>query len=131
MVFWVGDNMPIYEYRCGECGHEKEVLQRLNDAPLTDCPKCGKRSFKKLMSAAGFQLKGTGWYATDFKNSGAKPAAKTDKAGTAQDKPAATQDKSTATQDKPSATQDRPAEKAGKDAPKAQAATGGGATPAS
>lgn len=130
--------MPIYEYRCSDCGHQKEFLQRLSDAPLTDCPKCGKRSFKKLMSAAGFQLKGTGWYATDFKNSGAKPAAKTDKAGTAQgkpaaaqDKPAATQDKPAAAQDKPAATQDKPAEKAGKDAPKAEAATGGGATPAS
>jgi hypothetical protein len=76
------------------------------------------------MSAAGFQLKGTGWYATDFKNSGARPAAKTDKAGTTQDKPAATQDK-------PSAAQDKPAEKAGKDSPKAKTATGGGATPAS
>jgi putative FmdB family regulatory protein len=130
--------MPIYEYRCGECGHQKEFLQRLSDAPLTHCPKCGKRSFKKLMSAAGFQLKGTGWYATDFKNSGARPAAKTGKAGTTQDKPAATQDKPAATQDKPAATQDKPsaaqdkpAEKAGKDSPKAKAATGGGATPAS
>jgi len=130
--------MPIYEYRCGECGHQKEFLQRSSDAPLTDCPKCGKRSFKKLMSAAGFHLKGTGWYATDFKNSGAKPAAKKDKAGATQDQAGATQDKSSAaqdragaTQDKSSATQDKPAESPGKDAPKAEAATGGGATPAS
>ncbi len=62
--------MPIYEYRCKACGYEKEYLQRMSDAPLTDCPKCGKRTFDKLMSAAGFQLKGSGWYATDFKNSG-------------------------------------------------------------
>ncbi len=71
--------MPIYEYRCGECGYQKEYLQRMNDAPLTDCPECGKRAFNKLVTAAGFQLKGTGWYATDFKNNGAKPSAKTDK----------------------------------------------------
>lgn len=71
--------MPIYEYRCGECGHQKEVLQRISDAPLTDCPECGKRAFNKMVTAAGFQLKGTGWYATDFKHSGSKPAAKSDK----------------------------------------------------
>ena len=65
--------MPIYEYRCKECGFQNEYLQRMSDAPLTDCPECGKSSFTKLVSAAGFQLKGTGWYATDFKNNGAKP----------------------------------------------------------
>jgi putative FmdB family regulatory protein len=65
--------MPIYEYRCAACGFEKEVMQRMSDAQLTDCPECGKRTFSKLVSAAGFQLKGSGWYATDFKNSGAKP----------------------------------------------------------
>ncbi|OGA23684.1 MAG: FmdB family transcriptional regulator [Betaproteobacteria bacterium RIFCSPLOWO2_02_FULL_67_26] len=80
--------MPIYEYRCNSCGHEKEVLQRMSDKPLTKCPECGKRTFHKLVSAAGFQLKGTGWYATDFKNSGAKPAAKADKSGAKPDKPA-------------------------------------------
>jgi putative FmdB family regulatory protein len=130
--------MPIYEYRCGACGYQKEFLKRISDAPLTKCPECGKRGFKKLVTAAGFHLKGTGWYATDFKNSGTKPAAKTDKADTTKDKPAATQDKPAATQDKPAAmqdkpaaTQDKPAEKAGKKASKAEAATGGGATPAS
>jgi putative FmdB family regulatory protein len=66
--------MPIYEYRCAKCGFQKEFLQRLNDAPLTKCPECGKRTFKKMVTAAGFQLKGTGWYATDFKNSGSKAA---------------------------------------------------------
>jgi putative FmdB family regulatory protein len=60
--------MPIYEYRCGSCGFEKEYLQKLSDAPITDCPTCGKPEMIKLVSAAGFQLKGTGWYATDFKN---------------------------------------------------------------
>ena len=70
--------MPIYEYRCGQCGFQKEFMQRMSDAPLTDCPQCGKRSLNKLVSAAGFQLKGTGWYATDFKNKSTKPAAKSD-----------------------------------------------------
>src|SRR5437867_11150489 len=68
--------MPIYEYRCAACKHELEALQKLSDAPLRTCPKCGKNELSKLMSAAGFHLKGSGWYATDFKNSGAKPAAK-------------------------------------------------------
>ena len=62
--------MPIYEYRCGTCGFQKEFLQRLNEKPLTKCPECGKRTFRKMVTAAGFQLKGTGWYATDFKHSG-------------------------------------------------------------
>jgi len=73
--------MPIYEYRCAACGHEIEALQKLSDAPLTACPSCHKPELKKLLSAAGFQLKGSGWYATDFRNSGAKPAAK-DKSAT-------------------------------------------------
>jgi putative FmdB family regulatory protein len=64
--------MPIYEYRCAKCGFQKEYLQRLSDAPLTKCPECGKKTFNKMVTAAGFQLKGTGWYATDFKNSGGK-----------------------------------------------------------
>lgn len=64
--------MPIYEYRCGACGAEKEVLQKLSDPPLTLCPACGKPEMVKQVSAAGFQLKGTGWYVTDFKN-GSRP----------------------------------------------------------
>ena len=68
--------MPIYEYRCDSCGHQQEFLQKVSDAPLTTCPKCAKPSFSKMLSAAGFQLKGSGWYATDFKGSGSKPAAK-------------------------------------------------------
>lgn len=101
--------MPIYEYRCGACGFQQEFLQRLNDAPLTDCPECGKPELAKLVSAAGFQLKGSGWYATDFKNKGTKPAAK--------------------------AKQDKPAESSGgdgpkTDSPKSEAACGAGACPA-
>ncbi len=66
--------MPIYEYRCSSCGHELEALQKFSDTPLRMCPSCNAESLVKLMSAAGFQLKGSGWYATDFKGSGSKPA---------------------------------------------------------
>jgi putative FmdB family regulatory protein len=59
--------MPIYEYRCNDCGFQKEFIQKMSDAPLTTCPECGKETFGKMLSAAGFQLKGSGWYATDFK----------------------------------------------------------------
>ena len=59
--------MPIYAYRCSACGHAKDVLQKLSDAPLTTCPACGAETFGKQVTAAGFQLKGSGWYATDFK----------------------------------------------------------------
>lgn len=59
--------MPIYAYRCEACGFAKDVLQKISDAPLTDCPTCGKPEFRKQLTAAGFQLKGTGWYVTDFR----------------------------------------------------------------
>ena len=65
--------MPIYAYKCESCGFAKDALQKLSDAPLTECPSCGKSSFQKQVTAAGFQLKGSGWYATDFKGSGAAP----------------------------------------------------------
>jgi putative FmdB family regulatory protein len=64
--------MPIYEYQCTECGAEKEVLQKLSDAPLTDCPTCGKSALRKKISAAAFRLKGSGWYETDFKSGNKK-----------------------------------------------------------
>jgi putative FmdB family regulatory protein len=67
--------MPIYEYRCDKCGVEKEYLQKLSDPPIGACP-CGESTMTKLVSAAGFQLKGSGWYVTDFRNNGAKPGAK-------------------------------------------------------
>jgi putative FmdB family regulatory protein len=71
--------MPIYAYRCESCGFEKDVLQKMSDAPLSHCPECGKDTFAKQVTAAGFQLKGSGWYVTDFRggNNG-KPAAKKD-----------------------------------------------------
>ena len=64
--------MPIYAYRCEACGFTKDALQKVSDAPLTACPSCGKPAFKKQLTAAGFQLKGTGWYVTDFKGAGNK-----------------------------------------------------------
>lgn len=67
--------MPIYEYRCTSCGFQKEYLQKVSDAPHRECPECRKETFTKLISAAGFQLKGSGWYATDFKGGG-KPQEK-------------------------------------------------------
>ena len=67
--------MPIYAYKCDACGHAKDVLQKISDAPLTDCPACGAPKFSKQLTAPGFQLKGTGWYATDFKGGGATGAA--------------------------------------------------------
>ncbi|TAG33769.1 MAG: zinc ribbon domain-containing protein [Polaromonas sp.] len=64
--------MPIYAYKCESCGHTQDVLQKMSDAPLTDCPQCGAATFKKQLTAAGFQLKGSGWYVTDFRG-GAQP----------------------------------------------------------
>ncbi|MDW5443845.1 FmdB family zinc ribbon protein [Polaromonas sp. SM01] len=66
--------MPIYAYKCESCGHSKDVLQKMSDAPLTDCPQCGAPAFKKQLTAAGFQLKGSGWYVTDFRGGGGATA---------------------------------------------------------
>ena len=101
--------MPIYEYRCNACGHKLESLQRLSDAPLVTCPSCGKDALAKQVSAAGFQLKGSGWYATDFKNSGSKPPAKDAKPEAKADAPAgaagdAKPETSTAKADAPAAS---------------------------
>ncbi|MGN6580901.1 MAG: FmdB family zinc ribbon protein [Bordetella sp.] len=78
--------MPIYAYKCSACGHAADVLQKISDAPLTVCPQCGQATYAKQVTAAGFQLKGSGWYVTDFRNNGAnngaaaKPAASPDAA---------------------------------------------------
>jgi putative FmdB family regulatory protein len=80
--------MPIYAYRCDECGFAKDVLQKISDPVLTVCLSCGKPSFKKQLTAAGFQLKGTGWYATDFRG-GAAPSTGT-ATGPVESAPAAT-----------------------------------------
>lgn len=79
--------MPIYAYRCSACGHAKDVLQKLSDPVLSACPACGAQAFAKQVTAAGFQLKGSGWYATDFKG-GAAAAAGAAKAGDAAPSPA-------------------------------------------
>ena len=70
--------MPIYEYRCSSCGVQKDILQKISEAPLTVCTVCGQPTFSKQITAAGFQLKGSGWYVTDFKSSGSKPESKAD-----------------------------------------------------
>ena len=67
--------MPIYAYKCDSCGHAKDVLQKMSDDPLTKCPSCGAPTFNKQLTAAGFQLKGSGWYATDFKGGAASTSA--------------------------------------------------------
>ncbi len=105
--------MPIYEYRCSGCGFQKDYLQRMSDAPLTDCPECGKRTFNKMVTAAGFHLKGSGWYATDFKT-GSKPKA-------AQHKPA----------ESPKKDEPKKEESKKEEPKKAEAAHGAGASPAS
>ena len=91
--------MPIYEYRCSACGHQEEHLQKVSDPVLSQCPACGKATFEKQLSAAGFQLKGSGWYATDFKSkkaeekkTEAKTEAKSETKTEAKPKTAATTD---------------------------------------
>jgi len=108
--------MPIYAYKCGSCGHAKDVLQKLSDPPLSVCPACGAEAFAKQVTAAGFQLKGSGWYATDFKGGSGAPAApadgqKTDTAAkpadaakTGDSKPADSGSSTTAKPDAPSAS---------------------------
>lgn len=89
--------MPIYAYKCESCGHAKDVLQKISDAPLTECPACGQSTFSKQLTAAGFQLKGSGWYATDFRGStsgaggtSAPATAAAETASASSDTPAAT-----------------------------------------
>ena len=88
--------MPIYEYLCNSCGAEKEHLQKISDAPIAVCPACGSSDYVKRISAAGFQLKGSGWYVTDFKNNKTqqaetKPAAKENSESTPSATPATTE----------------------------------------
>lgn len=84
--------MPIYAYRCESCGFAKDVLQKVSDAPLTDCPSCAKSTFKKQLTAAGFQLKGTGWYVTDFRNGSGGTSAPPTAPAAGAEKPAASSD---------------------------------------
>ncbi len=84
--------MPIYAYKCNACGFAQDVLQKMSDPVRTECPNCGESSFAKQLTAAGFQLKGSGWYATDFKGGGSAASATAPAAGTtpAADAPAGT-----------------------------------------
>lgn len=77
--------MPIYAYKCSACGFAKDVLQKMSDAPLTECPSCGASAFSKQLTAAGFQLKGSGWYVTDFRDNGAKGPKKAGEGAKAED----------------------------------------------
>ncbi|MBB2484328.1 zinc ribbon domain-containing protein [Mitsuaria sp. WAJ17] len=95
--------MPIYAYRCGSCGHAKDVLQKLSDAPLSTCPACGAEAFQKQITAAGFQLKGSGWYVTDFKGGSGGSAATATAAGSAA-APAAAEASSAGSSDSASAS---------------------------
>lgn len=106
--------MPIYEYRCDSCGFQKEFIQRMSDALLTDCPECKKATFSKMVTAAGFQLKGGGWYVTDFKSGGSNTTGASKK----------TEEKQTDSGSKPEAADTAKSEK-----PKAEAAAAP-ATPA-
>ena len=109
--------MPIYAYRCAACGHQLDALQKLAEAPLVDCPKCAAPALSKLLTAPGFQLKGSGWYATDFKG-GSKP--KSDGDG------AKTDAKPDAKSDAPAATESKGSEKSDATAAPAAASTGCG-----
>jgi putative FmdB family regulatory protein len=104
--------MPIYAYRCEACGFAKDALQKISDAPLTDCPECGKPELRKQVTAAGFQLKGTGWYVTDFRGgSNGSPAtpAKAESSANASTAGATTSAASTSAASSTGATDSKPA----------------------
>ena len=120
--------MPIYAYKCDSCGFAKDVLQKLSDVPLTECPSCGVSSFRKQLTAAGFQLKGSGWYATDFKGGNTSPPA------SGEEKPAAGDAPGAATKAEPKAeptvdgrTESKPADTPVVKKPDATPAAGSGA----
>ena len=116
------DSMPIYSYRCTSCGNFQDILQKISDATLDTCPVCGAATFKKQVTAAGFQLKGSGWYVTDFRNPAPKPA--TGKADQAADQGASGAADSSTSDKAPAATTDANATR-----PAPAAADSGGATP--
>lgn len=127
--------MPIYAYKCSSCGHGADVMQKLAEAPLTVCPACGQPNFTKQITAAGFQLKGSGWYATDFKNGskGAKKEAsetgsgdKAEPATGGKSAPATGEKSATATSEKSqTATGARPAPDASRAGPAPKGGSGG------
>ena len=101
--------MPIYEYQCGSCGKRQEFLQKVSDPPRTRCEACGEEALAKMVTAAGFQLKGSGWYVTDFRNGSAKPADKKEGGGSAASKDASAKSGSEAASASPSAAPATPA----------------------
>ncbi len=103
--------MPIYAYKCESCGHAKDFLQKMSDPPLTDCPACGKSALAKQVTAAGFQLKGSGWYVTDFRG-GNTAAAKEGGEAKADAKPETKTDAPSGDSAKPSDTSSAPAHSA-------------------
>ena len=117
--------MPIYAYRCESCGFGKDVLQKLSDAPLTNCPECGKDSFRKQVTAAGFQLKGSGWYVTDFRGGDSAKSAAAPNGGT-EAAPAKTEGGSAATGASDSAATSSTSTAAAPAAPAAAPATNSG-----
>ena len=97
--------MPIYAYKCSACGHEQDMLQKMSDAPLKVCPQCGQETFSKQLTAPGFQLKGSGWYVTDFRG-----GSKSGGAGAASSSSTATSDSASAAPAAPASTAaDKPA----------------------
>ena len=94
--------MPIYAYRCSACGYQNDYLQKISDPLLSECPECGKSTFQKQVTAAGFQLKGSGWYVTDFRDNGkkAKPAKDESKGASASEKGSSASDKGSSASDK-------------------------------
>ncbi len=117
--------MPIYAYKCAECGHQMDVIRKVSDPPLTECPSCGKSALVKQVTAAGFQLKGAGWYVTDFRDQGSakkKDGAKTD------DKPATEQSTDSKAETKSDTKADNAADS--KSVTKTETKTEGGAKPA-
>jgi putative FmdB family regulatory protein len=117
--------MPIYEYRCKECKHDVEALQKLSDPPLVTCPACGKDALQKLVSAAGFQLKGSGWYVTDFRggSSGGKKPKESDKPDTPATDGATTEAKPGAKTEAATATKSESTTKSDTAAPAASSTT--------
>jgi putative FmdB family regulatory protein len=103
--------MPIYEYRCSACGHQEDHLQKLAEAPLTKCPACGKKKYEKQLTAAGFHLKGSGWYATDFKGGKKPDAAKTESTADAKTETKAEAKTATETEEKTETKKEARAEK--------------------
>jgi putative FmdB family regulatory protein len=118
--------MPIYAYKCSACGHAEDTLQKMSDAPLTICPACGAATYSKQVTAAGFQLKGSGWYVTDFRNgSGAAASAKSDNGAAEKGG-----DAKPSTDAKPAAAEKAPASSGGADSAGKGGAAGAGAAAA-